>query len=71
MRQVAPEVPAWLVDVLYYAIPNFRNFDFKDAVVYGDPVPLGVLGWTTLYAGVYAGLLLCAGALVFRRREFY
>jgi Cu-processing system permease protein len=71
MKQVAPAVPGWLVDVIYYALPNFRNFDFKDAVVYGDPVSFGVLGWTTLYAAVYAGLLLGAGALVFRRREFY
>jgi ABC-type transport system involved in multi-copper enzyme maturation permease subunit len=71
MRQVAPGVPAWLVDTVYYALPNFRNFDFKNAVVHGDPVPLGILGWTTLYAAVYAALLLCAGALFFHRRELY
>jgi ABC-type transport system involved in multi-copper enzyme maturation permease subunit len=64
-------VPRWLVDTLYYSVPNFRNFDFKDAVVYGDPVPISVLGWTTLYAGVYVALLLWLGALIFRRREFY
>src|SRR5512133_1694246 len=28
MREVAPGVPSWLADVLYWVIPNFRNFDF-------------------------------------------
>ena len=41
MREVAPGAPSWLVDALYYAVPNLRNFDFKDRVSYGDPVSLG------------------------------
>ena len=36
-------VPTWLVGALYVALPNFRNFDVKDRVAYGDPVP--VHGW--------------------------
>jgi ABC-type transport system involved in multi-copper enzyme maturation permease subunit len=69
MRTVAPAVPDWLVQVLYYAIPNFRNFDFKDRVVYGDPVSLDVLCWITAYALAYAGLVLGLGARVFRSRD--
>jgi ABC-type transport system involved in multi-copper enzyme maturation permease subunit len=70
MRQVAPSVPTWLVDLLYLALPNFRNFEFKDRVVYGEPVPAAVLGWVTLYAAAYVGIVLALGLVSFRRRDF-
>jgi ABC-type transport system involved in multi-copper enzyme maturation permease subunit len=69
MREVAPGTPAWLVRFLYYALPNFRNFDFKDRVAYGDPVPLAAIGTVTAYAAVYVGLLLIIGLAAFRSRE--
>jgi ABC-type transport system involved in multi-copper enzyme maturation permease subunit len=69
MREVAPGVPSWLPTTLYYVLPNFRNFDFKDRVVYGDPVPLQTLLWVTAYAVVYAGVLLLLGLAMFRRRD--
>lgn len=69
MRAVAPVVPDWLVQTLYYAIPNFRNFDFKDRVAYGDPVPLAALGWVTLYAVLYIAVVLGAGARAFRSKD--
>lgn len=69
MRVVAPAVPDWLVQGLYYAIPNFRNFDFKDQVAYGDPVPLAVLGWLTVYAVLYMAVVLGVGASVFRSKD--
>ncbi len=70
MREVAPSVPTWLVDLLCAAMPNFRNFDFKDRVVYGEAVPAGVLGWVTLYAAAYVGIVLALGLASFRRRDF-
>jgi Cu-processing system permease protein len=70
MREVAPGAPPWVVDVLYNVVPNFRNFDFKDRVVYGDPVTGSVLGWVTLYATLYVVLSLALGLLVFRTRDF-
>lgn len=71
MNEVAPVVPDWLVKVLYWAIPNFRNFDFKNAVAYGDPVPLAALGSVTVYAIVYIGVVLGMGLRAFRSRELY
>jgi ABC-type transport system involved in multi-copper enzyme maturation permease subunit len=68
-RQVAPDTPAWLVETLYYVVPNFRNFDFKDRVTYGDPVPADVLLWVTGYGLAYVGLALAAGLAAFRNRE--
>lgn len=70
MKDVAPGAPDWLVRVLYYALPNFRNFDFKDRVAYGDAIPFAVLAEVTLYAALYVGLLLVAGVVTFRSRDF-
>ena len=69
MREVAPGVPSWLPTALYFVLPNFRNFDFKDRVVYGDPVPAATLLWVTAYALVYGGALIVLGMSVFRRRD--
>jgi ABC-type transport system involved in multi-copper enzyme maturation permease subunit len=69
MRTVVPAIPEWLVQAIYYAIPNFRNFDFKDRVAYGDPVPLAALAWVTAYALGYLVLTLGIGARVFRSRD--
>lgn len=70
MKTVAPEVPAGLTEALYYALPNFRNFDLKDSVAYGDFVPWSVVGWITLYNAVYITALLGIGLACFRRKEF-
>lgn len=70
MKEVLPGAPGWLVHVLYYAIPNFRDFDLKDRVVYGDPVSAGDLLSITLYAAVYVGLSLATALSVFRSRDF-
>ena len=70
MKQVAPEVPDLLVDFLYFALPNFRNFDLKNQVTYGDHVPWSAVGWVVLYAVAYITALLGIGVARFRRKEF-
>ena len=69
MRQVAPDVPSWLPVALYYVLPNFRRFDFKDHVVYGDPVSAATLFWVTAYAAAYVAALIVLGVSAFRRRD--
>jgi ABC-type transport system involved in multi-copper enzyme maturation permease subunit len=69
-RAVAAGAPSWLISGLYYALPNYRNFDFKDHVVYGDPVSAGDLVWVTAYAAVYVSIVLAIALLSFRGREF-
>jgi Cu-processing system permease protein len=69
MRQVAPGVPEWLPTGLYYLLPNFRNLDFKDQVVYGDPVSGQTLLWVSAYAMAYAAVLILAGLAAFRSRD--
>jgi ABC-type transport system involved in multi-copper enzyme maturation permease subunit len=70
MREVSPGTPSWLIQGLYYALPNYRNFDFKDRVVYGDPIAAGDLAWVTTYAAVYTSIVLGIALWSFRRREF-
>lgn len=67
--QVAPGVPDWLARGLYLALPNFLNFDLKNRVVYGDPLPAGTMAFLTLYAAAWVGGLLGAALLVFRGRD--
>ena len=70
MREVAPGVPGWLISAIYYALPNFRNFDFKNQVAYGDPVPWTAMVWVALYACAYVGAVLGVGLFAWRRRDF-
>jgi ABC-type transport system involved in multi-copper enzyme maturation permease subunit len=59
-----------LVQFLYYVLPNFRNFDLKSQVVYGDPVAWSVVGQIGGYALVYTAVVMIAGAVAFRARDF-
>ena len=68
-REVIPAAPRWLVSFLYYLLPNFANFDFKNRVAYGDPVPLSALGLVTLYALLYTSVVLGLGLASFRRKD--
>jgi ABC-type transport system involved in multi-copper enzyme maturation permease subunit len=69
MREVAPRAPGWVLEALYYLLPNLGNFDIKDRMVYGDAVPWALLGWSTLYAVAYAGLALSIALVAFRSRQ--
>jgi ABC-type transport system involved in multi-copper enzyme maturation permease subunit len=69
IHEVAPGVPEWLVKGLYLVLPNFQNFDFKNRVVYGDPVPATDLAWVAAYAVVYTGAVLVLALSAFRARE--
>jgi len=70
MREVMPGVPGWLPGILHAVLPDFRNFDFKDRVTYGDPVPPEVLVWVTVYAAAYIAIVLGLGLASFRIRDF-
>jgi ABC-type transport system involved in multi-copper enzyme maturation permease subunit len=70
MAEVAPGVPDWLIRGVYFALPNFGNFDFKNKVAYGDPVPWTDLAWVTAYAGAYVAVVLGLGLVTWRRRDF-
>ncbi|HET7746755.1 MAG TPA: ABC transporter permease [Vicinamibacteria bacterium] len=70
MREVAPAAPEWLVRVLYYALPNFRTLDYKNPVVYGDPIDPATLGLSVLYGAAYIVVALGIAMAAFRSRDF-
>jgi ABC-type transport system involved in multi-copper enzyme maturation permease subunit len=69
IREVAPAAPRILVDGLYFALPNFHNFDFKTRVAYGEAVPLEILSWVAIYALLYLTVVLGLGLAIFRTRD--
>lgn len=58
-----------LLYTLYFLIPHLEWFDIRDLVVYDrPPAPWLDCGLATLYAAVYAIMLLYVAWLVFRRK---
>ena len=55
---------------LYWVLPNLAQFDVKSQVVHAQPVPLGYLLLTGVYAALYIAVLLGASMVVFSRRDF-
>jgi ABC-type transport system involved in multi-copper enzyme maturation permease subunit len=70
LSEVMPDAPRWLGPFLYAVLPNFANFDLKDRVAYGDPVPAAVLLWIGVYALAWVGIVLGLGLAAFRSRDF-
>jgi ABC-type transport system involved in multi-copper enzyme maturation permease subunit len=70
MSQVTAGVPTAFTEFLYWLLPNFRNLDFKNAVVYALPVPFDILGYATLYTAVYVSVLLLLSLMAFRAKDF-
>lgn len=65
------EIPGALVSGLYYAIPHLELFDVRDLIVHNWPlIGWNIWGIAAVYALVYAGLLVFASWLVFRRKSF-
>ena len=59
-----------LTDFLYYVLPNFKNFNIKEQVVYGIHVSPEFLGFALLYGVVYVTLVLSVAKMIFERRDF-
>jgi ABC-type transport system involved in multi-copper enzyme maturation permease subunit len=55
---------------LYYAVPNFSNFNAIAAAGHGDVVSAARVAGAVAYAVVYCGILLSVAVLAFERREF-
>lgn len=66
----------WLCSVLYYAIPNFSNFQMLDGrhilqtVGYAQPIQPYAIAGAAVYCLVYAALVLSLAVAIFLRRDF-
>jgi Cu-processing system permease protein len=69
IQQAASGIPDGMAKTLYFALPNFRYLDFKNAVVYGEGIPADVLVTATAYVLVYAAALLASASVLFRSRD--
>jgi Cu-processing system permease protein len=70
LAQTTRSVPTrWIFTVLYNLLPNLANYNAITAAAHGlSPAPSFVL-MTSLYGFIYAGVLLAATTLIFRRRN--
>lgn len=59
-----------LTNFLYWVLPNLGPFDVRAQVVHGQPVTLGYIASSGLYAAAYIAALVVAAILVFSRRDF-
>ena len=67
----AASLPArWLFRGLYYVLPNLSNFGAITATAHGVTPDARSIIDALSYGALYVGVLLSAGALIFRRRNF-
>jgi len=67
---VESRAAAGLARAMYWVLPNLAQFDVKSEIVHAQPVPMGYIGMTALYAAFYIGLLIVASMAIFSRRDF-
>ncbi|MFO0700106.1 MAG: ABC transporter permease subunit [Nitrospira sp.] len=61
---------SWILNVLYYGLPNLGYFNVKGEAVHGFPISLNYLLLATSYGLAYTTLLMVAASLIFQRRDF-
>jgi ABC-type transport system involved in multi-copper enzyme maturation permease subunit len=67
---VASPDAARVARTLYWVLPNLAQFDVKTQIVHAQPLPLGQMLLSAMYAGAYIGVLLIAAVMIFSRRDF-
>jgi ABC-type transport system involved in multi-copper enzyme maturation permease subunit len=60
----------FVLDAIYYLLPNLERFNLKGQVIHHVDVTAGHLAMTTVYGLAYAGLLILLAAVIFQRRDF-
>jgi ABC-type transport system involved in multi-copper enzyme maturation permease subunit len=55
--------------ILYYLVPNFHNFNAIAPAAHGETIAFSLVWQNTLYAALYAMLLLLAASAIFSRRN--
>lgn len=60
----------WAAKILFYALPNLENFNWKNEVVYGGVRSPGVLVMAAGYLLCYGAAVLISACLLFSRKDF-
>jgi len=53
----------------YHLLPNLESFNFKDAMIYGGPVPGDYLIQVAIYGVLYTAFLIVLTVAIFDRKE--
>jgi ABC-type transport system involved in multi-copper enzyme maturation permease subunit len=67
-RVASPAVHA-ACTLLSRVLPDLGPFDVKGAVVHGQPVTAGDVGWAAAYCAAYSGAVLVLACAAFQRKE--
>ncbi|MGH9862155.1 MAG: ABC transporter permease [Candidatus Acidiferrales bacterium] len=73
LRELSQALEApWLAGIMnavYYAVPNFSNFNVITSVAHGHAVPATLVWGNTAYALLYIGVVLGGSVLIFQNRN--
>jgi len=64
-----PLLSVVLIKTSYYLLPNFTAFNLKVQAIYGLPISLQELVYTTAYFLIYTSLVLYVSVWIFSRRQ--
>lgn len=59
----------WLMNAIYYLLPNLEKFDVRKATLYEVAIPASQVGWTLVYWVFAVVIVLYLATLVFRKQE--
>lgn len=60
----------WMSEGIGRLFPDLEKFNWRQAVVYTDPIDAAAVGWSTLYAVVWFILLVTLASFIFKKRDF-
>ncbi|MBM3242425.1 hypothetical protein FJZ31_39705 [Candidatus Poribacteria bacterium] len=60
----------YLINCLYYILPNFSNFNIRTEAVHGINISTTYVLGVILYSGFYTAVVLLISILSFQKREF-
>lgn len=63
-------VITFLLDALYYILPNLDNFNIKGEVVHNIALDPSFIIMSVLYGLLYIGMILFSSVIIFQRRDF-
>jgi ABC-type transport system involved in multi-copper enzyme maturation permease subunit len=66
------EIPivATITKAIYHLVPNLEKFNIRNDIVYGVAPSLGMVGFSIVYAFLYASLLLYITVTIFKKKDF-
>jgi ABC-type transport system involved in multi-copper enzyme maturation permease subunit len=63
-------VIVFLLDALYYILPNLENFNIKGEVVHNIALDPSLIVMSVLYGLLYISMILFSSVIIFQRRDF-